>query len=86
VAGFVTVVRQDVPDVAEGRTDDEIVAVARTACEGLSIDAPAAAVVADVRSLGTLDADATDQATARELVKLAIDTVCPDQSPRAGEF
>jgi hypothetical protein len=42
--------------------------------------------VAETRSLGTPDAEATDQATARELVKLAIDTTCPDQDRRVDEF
>jgi hypothetical protein len=83
---FVTVVRHQVPDVATGRTDAELAAVAAAACEGLAIGLPADRVTADVRSLGTLDAAATDQATARELVKLAIDAVCPDQAGRVDEF
>jgi hypothetical protein len=43
-------------------------------------------VIAETRTLGTADAEATDEATARELVKLAIDTVCLDQAKRVDEF
>lgn len=83
---FVTVVREQLPDVADGRTDDEIAAVATTACDGLGDGASADDITAAAQSLGTLDAEATDQATARELVKLAIDTVCLDQAARVDEF
>jgi hypothetical protein len=82
----VAVVRARVPDVANGRTDAEIAAVARTACRNLARGTSADDVVAQAQSLGTLDAEATDQATARELVKLAIDTVCLDQARRVDEF
>jgi hypothetical protein len=75
-----------VPDVAAGRTDAEIAAVARTACRDLAARRSADDVVAQAQSLGTADAEATDQATARELVKLAIDTVCLDQARRVDEF
>ena len=83
---FVSVVRAQVPDVAAGRTDDEITEIATAACRGLEEGAPADEVTAAAQSLGTLDAEATDQATARELIKLAIDTVCPDQAARVDEF
>jgi hypothetical protein len=86
VQRFVVVVRHELPDVAAGRTDAELTAVAATACEGLATGAGADNVTADAQSLGTLDAAATDPATARELVKLAIDTVCPDQAARVDEF
>jgi hypothetical protein len=85
-AEFVSVVRRSVPDVAAGRTDGEIAGVAATACRGLADGVPADDVTAAAQSLGTLDAGATDQATARELVKLAIDTVCPGQAARVDEF
>ncbi len=83
---FVAVVRAQVPAVASGRTDAEIAAVARTACRNHARGTSADDVVAQAQSRGTLDAEATDQATARELVKLAIDTVCLDQAPRVDEF
>jgi hypothetical protein len=82
----VAVVRDRLPDVASGRTDDEIAAVATTACEALADGVPADDVTAAARSLGTADAEATDDATARELVKLAIDTVCLSQSSRVDDF
>ena len=86
VQEFVAVVRDRLPDVAAGRTHAELAAVATAACEGLAVGASADDVVANAQSLGTLDAEATDQATARELVKLAIDTVCPEESARVDEF
>jgi Protein of unknown function (DUF732) len=85
-SGFVDVVRDRVPEVAVDRRDDEIEAVARQACASLAAGKDADALVAETRSLGTADAEAVDQATARELIKLAIDTVCPDQSKRVDEF
>jgi hypothetical protein len=83
---FVRVVRARVPDVAAGRSTAEIAAIATTACRSLRAGRPADAIQADARSLGTVDAEATDEATARELVKLAIDTVCLDQARRVDEF
>jgi len=83
---FVATVRAQVPDVAAGRSDAEIAAIATTACRGLAAGDSADDITAAAQSLGTLDAEATDQATARELVKLAIDTSCPDQAPRVDEF
>jgi hypothetical protein len=85
-AEFVSVVRDRVPEVAVDRRDDEIAAVARQACASLASGKEADALVEETRSLGTVDAEATDQATARELIKLAIDTVCPEQSGRVDEF
>lgn len=85
-AGFVAVVRAQLPEVAAGRTDDELHAVARQACVDLAAGTPADGVVATVQTLGTLDAEATDAGTARELVKLAIDTDCLDQAARVDEF
>jgi hypothetical protein len=75
-----------VPEAASGRTDAEIAAVAVRACRGLAAGRSADDLLAEARSLGTVDAEATDPATARELVKLAIDTVCLDQAPRVDEF
>jgi hypothetical protein len=72
--------------VAQGRGDAQIGAIGATACAALKARRPAGDVVALTRSLGTLDAEAIDEATARELVKLAIDTVCPDQAARVDEF
>lgn len=85
-ARFVAVVRDKLPEVAADRRDEEITTVAEQACRGLSEKQTADEVVAQARSLGTQDAEATDHATARELVKLAIDTVCPDQAKRVDEF
>jgi len=57
------------------------------ACAGLRARTNSAEdVQAEARSLGTLDAEATGGATARELVKLAVDTVCLDQAGRVPEF
>ena len=81
-----SVVRARVPDVAIDRRDEEIEAVAEQACASLAAGKSADAVVAETRSLGTADAEATDQATARELIKLSIDTVCPAQAKRVDEF
>lgn len=83
---FVLVVREQLPDVASGRTDEEIALIAETACDGLASGTPSDAVAAAAQSLGTLDAEANDPATARELVKLAVDTVCLDQAARVDEF
>jgi len=84
--GFVDAVRARVPEIAVDRRDEEIQAIAQQACASLAAGTDADALVAETRSLGTADAEATDQATARELIKLAIDTVCPDQSRRVDEF
>ncbi|RKS71434.1 uncharacterized protein DUF732 [Motilibacter peucedani] len=85
-AAFVAVVRAKAPEVAAGRLDREIAAVATDACDLLASGSSGDEVVARTQTLGTLDAEATDQATARELVKLAIDTVCLDQARRVDEF
>lgn len=85
-AEFVRVVRARVPDVAAGRSTAEIAAIATTACRSLRAGRAAEQISAEARSLGTLDAEATDDATARELVKLAIDTTCLDQAKRVDEF
>ena len=85
-AEFVRVVRARVPDVAAGRSTAEIAAIATTACRSLRAGHPAEHISAEARSLGTLDAEATDDATARALVKLAIDTTCLDQAKRVDEF
>jgi hypothetical protein len=85
-AAFVAAVRAKLPAVARGRRDEEIALVAEQACAGLAADLPAGEIVTETRSLGTQDAQATDQATARELVKLAIDKVCRDQAKRAKDF
>jgi hypothetical protein len=85
-AGFVDAVRVRLPAVAVDRRDEEIQAVADQACAGLAGGTDAGRIVTDTRSLGTPDAAATDPATARELIRLAIDTTCPDQDRRAGEF
>jgi hypothetical protein len=82
----VRVVRARVPDVAAGRSTAEIAGIATTACRSLRGGRPAEQIAAEARSLGTLDAEATDDATARELVKLAIDTTCLDQARRVDEF
>ncbi|GAA0806148.1 DUF732 domain-containing protein [Spirilliplanes yamanashiensis] len=83
---FVTTVREALPDVAANRTDDEIAALATGICTGLAGGDPADDLVATTRSLNTADAEATDHATARELIKLAIDVACPEHAARATEF
>ena len=83
---FVAAVRRALPEVAADRRDEEIAAIAEQACSALAGGGDADTVVAHTRTLGTLDAEATDQATARELIKLAIDTVCPGQDRRVDEF
>jgi hypothetical protein len=85
-ARFVAVVRDKLPAVAADRRDEEIGQIAEQACAGLSGGKSADEVVAQARTLGTVDAEATDHATARELIKLAIDTVCPDQAKRVDDF
>ena len=86
LAAFVRVVQSRTPEIALDRRDEEIEAIAQQACASLAAGTDADALVAETRSLGTADAEATDQATARELIKLAIDTVCPDQRDRVDEF
>jgi hypothetical protein len=83
---FVSVVRAELPDVAGDRSDGEIANLAAATCADLAAGTDAETILATTRSLGTIDAEATDAATARELVKLAIDTVCPDQAGRVDEF
>jgi hypothetical protein len=79
-AGFVSVVQRELPELAMDHRDEEIAALAQQACASLAAGRSAGAVVAEVRTFGT------DQAGARELVKLAIDTVCPQQDRRVDEF
>ncbi|MBW6435166.1 hypothetical protein KZ829_15605 [Actinoplanes hulinensis] len=83
---FVLVVKQELPEIAKDRTDQDIQAISDTACAALAAGDPADEIVAVTRSLGTLDAEATDHATARELIKLAIDSDCLKQAPRVDEF
>jgi hypothetical protein len=83
---FVDVVQSRLPEVAADRRAEEIEAIATRACASLADGTDAETIVAETRSLGTLDAEAADHATARELVKLAIDTICPDQAARVDEF
>lgn len=85
-ARFVAVVRDKLPAVAADRRDEEIGLIAEEACAGLSGGKSADEVVAQARTLGTVDAEATDHATARELIKLAIDAVCPNQAKRVDDF
>jgi hypothetical protein len=80
--GFVDAVRERVPELAADRRDEEIEVIAQQACASLAAGRNADALVAETRSLGTEDAEATDRATARELIKLAIDTACPGQRNR----
>ena len=83
---FVAAVRRALPEVAADRRDEELAAVAEQACSELADGEDADTVVGHTQTLGTLDGQATDQATARELIKLAIDTVCPGQDRRVDEF
>jgi hypothetical protein len=83
---FVSAVQAKMPEIAVDRRDEEIEAIAQQACASLAAGTKADALVAETRALGTADAEATDQATARELIKLAIDTVCPAESDRVDDF
>ena len=77
---FVGVVQRDLPDLAMDRRDEEILAVAEQTCAALAAGRSAGAVVAEVRTFGA------DRASARELVRLAITTVCPEQDRRIDDF
>ena len=83
---FVTAVQVGLPAIAANRSDEEISAIGAQICAGLGGGDPADDLVATTRSLNTADAEATDHATARELIKLAIDVACPDQAGRVDEF
>jgi hypothetical protein len=85
-AAFVAAVRAKLPEIAADRRDEEIGLIAEQACAGLSAGLKSDQIVAETRTLGTEDASATDQATARELIKLAIDSVCADEAKRIDEF
>jgi hypothetical protein len=78
--GFVAVVQREMPELIMDHRDEEIVGLAQQACDSLAAGRSAGAVVDEVRTYGT------DRPAARRLVKLAIDTVCPDQDRRSGEF
>ncbi|GAA3919080.1 DUF732 domain-containing protein [Actinoplanes auranticolor] len=79
-AAFVAVVQRTMPDLALDRREDELATLAQRACAALAAGRSPAAVVAEVRAFGT------DRAGARQLIKLAVDTVCPEQERRAREF
>lgn len=85
-SAFVRVVRDRLPEVAAGRTDEQLADLAFDACEGLSEGRPATDVLTRMRSLGDPPQPRGDEVTGRELVKLAIDETCPDQAPRVTEF
>ncbi|MEV6487741.1 hypothetical protein AB0M20_03740 [Actinoplanes sp. NPDC051633] len=86
MAAFVAAVQAKMPEIAVDRRDEEIEEIAQQACASLAAGTKTDALVAETRALGTADAEATDQATARELIKLAIDTVCPAESDRVDDF
>lgn len=79
-AEFVAAVQRTMPGLTLDRRDEEIAALAQQACAALAAGRSAAAVVTEVRAFGT------DRAGARQLIKLAVGTVCPGQVRRAGEF
>ncbi|MEU4624783.1 hypothetical protein AB0G04_33030 [Actinoplanes sp. NPDC023801] len=83
---FVGVVREKLPELANGRGDDEIQAMADVICNALAKDAKGEDVVDATRSMGSRDGVPIDTATANEVIKLAIDTSCPGQAPRVTEF
>ncbi|WP_328473738.1 hypothetical protein OHA21_13300 [Actinoplanes sp. NBC_00393] len=83
---FVSVVREQLPDLGSGRGDDEIQAMADVICNALAKDAKSEDVVDATRSMGSRDGVPIDHATANEVIKLAIDTSCPGQAPRVTEF
>jgi len=78
--GFVAVVQRELPGVAVDHRDEEIVTLAQQACAALAAGRSADAVVAGVRTFGT------DRASARQLIRLAVGTVCPAQRRRIDEF
>jgi len=79
-AGLVAVVQRELPGVSVDHRDEEIAALAQQACAALAAGRSADAVVAGVRTFGT------DRASARQLVRLAVGTVCPEQRRRINEF
>jgi hypothetical protein len=83
---FVSVVREKLPELGEGRSDDEVQAMADVICNALAKDAKSEDVVDATRSLGSRDGVPIDVATANEVIKLAIDTSCLAQAPRVTEF
>ncbi|WP_305790214.1 DUF732 domain-containing protein [Symbioplanes lichenis] len=80
---FVAAVQREFPALAVDRRDDELAALADQTCADLTAGRDSATVLAQVR---TLDPGAVDDRTARRLVHLAVDTVCPDQDRRIDEF
>jgi hypothetical protein len=80
---FVAAVQRGFPALTVDRRDDELAAVAEQACADLTAGRDSATVLAGVRRL---DATAIDDRIARRLVHLAVNTVCPDQDRRIGEF
>ena len=78
--GFAAAARRELPELLVDHRDEEILAAAQQACTGLAAGRSAGAVVAGVRTIGT------DRAGARELVRLAIPAVCPEQDRRIDEF
>lgn len=80
-AAFVRVVQASVPELAVDRRDEEIAAVAEQSCSSLAAGQDADTLVTETRNTA-----AVDRATARELIKLSIGTVCPAQQKRAREF
>ena len=83
---FVGVVRDRMPELGSGRSDEEIQAMADVICTALARDAKSEDVVDATRSMGSRDGVPIDTATANEVIKLAIDTSCPGQAPRVTEF
>jgi len=83
---FGGVVREKLPELGNGRSDDEIQAMADVICNALAKDAKSADIVDATRSMGSRDGVPIDVATANEVIKLAIDTSCPGQAPRVTEF
>lgn len=73
---FVAAVRDRLPIVAADRRDEEIEDIGRQICAARAARKPTGTVVAYARTLGTPDPDATDQASASELVRLADGTLC----------
>jgi hypothetical protein len=83
---FVGVVREKLPELGEGRSDDEVQAMADVICNALAKDAKSEDVVDATRSLGSRDGVPIDVATANEVIKLAIDTSCLGEASRVTEF
>jgi len=70
---FAAAVREQLPEVAMDRRDEEVEAFGEQACRALAAGEKAPAVAGEISSQGVTSADA------RKLVALAGSTACPDR-------